>query len=94
MSYFCFAEVWHRLYMRGVMRTMTVCGKMQPIILHEWSMFNACTPQGQSILGTGGEKKKGVCTQFFYTFSHSDGGISRPRAMTPPTFVSTRFFMW
>ena len=35
-----------------------------------WSMVNACTPQGESILGTGGGKKnKKICTLVSHAIS-------------------------
>ena len=64
----------------------------------QWSMVNACTPQGEPILGTGGEKKyvhwfrmkfqialtsgKKKCRSLQKVHS-SDDGISLPLAMVP-----------
>ena len=60
----------------------------------QWSMVNACTPQCEPILGTGGgKKKKSIMYMGLYavylTFGRipgvpsSDGGVSVPPAMTP-----------
>ena len=62
-------------------------------------MVNACTPQGEPILGTGGEKKRktGLCTLVLHAIyltsgkrrknlqktQSSDGGILLPPAMVP-----------
>ena len=66
-------------------------------------MVNACAPQGEPILGTGGEKKTGLCTFVLYAFyftcgrrcrnlqrvQSSDGGISLPPALAPVCTVCT-----
>ena len=54
----------------------------------QWSMVNACTPQSEPILGTGGEKKFGLCTFVLYAIyltsvQSSDDGISLPPPMVP-----------
>ena len=46
-------------------------------------MVNACMPQGEPILGAGGEKKTGLCTLVLYAFYFTSGGISLPPAMAP-----------
>ena len=62
-------------------------------------MVNACTPQGESILGTGGGKNKKICTLVSHAISifltsgkkcrnyqkvfSSDDGISLPLFMVP-----------
>ena len=62
---------------------------------HKWSMVNACTPQGEPILGTGGEKKyvhwfrmkfqialtSGKKCRSLQKVHSSDDGISLPLAM-------------
>jgi len=64
---------------------------IQNICSERWSMVNACTPQGEPILGTSGEKKNWI--MYIVLFLHamrnlqrvqsSDGGISLPPAMVP-----------
>jgi len=65
----------------------------------QWSMVNACTPQGEPILGTGGEKKRktGLCTLVLHAMyltsgkrrknlqkvQSNDGGILLRPAMVP-----------
>ena len=63
----------------------------------QWSMVNACTPQGEPILGTGGEKKyvhwfrmkfqialtPGKKCRSLQKVYSSDDGISLPLAMVP-----------
>jgi len=70
----------------------------------QWSMVNACTPQGEPILGTGGEKKYGHCFHMQFHMSptsgkkcknlqkvhSSDDDISLPLAMVPNLCIDKR----
>ena len=63
----------------------------------EWSMVNACTPQGEPILGTGGEKKKKLdyvhwfCMRFI---SHLAKGVKIFKKRSPVMVAFCFFQPW
>ena len=74
--------------MEAVVQLAKVC-REQPCLVGaingQWSMVNACTPQGAPILGTGGEKNK-----LAYVRSHLAKGVEIFKKSSP-VMVAFRF---
>ena len=74
------------------MNERVACSNGRPKVLQARTRANACTPEGEPISGTGGEKKTGLCTFVLYAIYLTSGNSILQRCS--PVMVAFRFQPW